>query len=106
MSKSKMMSGMEDSKPIEFEGFVETPEEVKEEPKEEPKPKKVDKSLFPKYNGTSSRFTDALLSFGERADYDFRMKIAKANGINNYLGLGKDNLELLNLMKDGKLKRP
>lgn len=61
---------------------------------------------FKKYNDNSLSLVDALKSIGEKSDYDYRTKIAKNNGIQNYVGTGVQNTELLKLLKDGKLIKP
>ena len=56
------------------------------------------------YKGHS--FLEALRLAGIDPSFISRKKIAEANGITNYLGLGKDNKELLDLFVAGELKRP
>lgn len=65
---------------------------------------KVYDSMVKKYNGNS--IVDALKSVGVDSRYSNRMKIANLNGIDNYLGLGNQNLALLNKFKDGTLVLP
>lgn len=62
-------------------------------------------SYYAKYNGSSSSIVDALKSIGVDSSYDNRAKIAKANGISNYSGTASQNTKLLNLLKQGKLKK-
>ena len=55
------------------------------------------------YNGLS--FVDALKSIGVDSSFENRKIIAANNGINNYRGTASQNLKLLNLLKNGKLKK-
>lgn len=66
-------------------------------------PKKT--NYYKKYNGKSVSIVTALESLGYDSDFASRKKIAKANGIKVYLGTAKQNTNLLNLLKQGKLKR-
>ena len=61
---------------------------------------------FKKYNGSSRSIVDGLKSIGEKSSYLYRTKIAKVNGINNYIGSKKQNITMLNLLKQGILIRP
>ena len=47
---------------------------------------------------------DALNQIGVDSSYAYRSKLAAANGINNYRGTAEQNTQLLNLLKQGKLK--
>lgn len=51
-------------------------------------------------------FIDALTRLGEDSSFEFRAKIAKANGIPNYYGRPDQNDKLLALASKGELKRP
>lgn len=62
-------------------------------------------NYYAKYNGSSGSLVDALKSLGINSSFGNRRSIAKANGINNYLGTGNQNTTLLNLLKQGKLKK-
>lgn len=62
-------------------------------------------SYYAKYSGSSSSIVDALKSIGVDSSYSNREKIAKANGISNYSGTASQNIKLLNLLKQGKLKK-
>ncbi|WP_241147092.1 hypothetical protein [Massilimicrobiota sp. An142] len=62
-------------------------------------------NYYPKYTGSSNSISDALKSIGVDNSYDNRAKIAKINGISNYTGTASQNTKLLNLLKDGKLKK-
>lgn len=54
---------------------------------------------------TSSSIVDGLKSIGVNSSFSNRRKIAKANGISNYLGTAKQNTKLVELGKKGKLKK-
>ena len=54
------------------------------------------------YKGTS--IVDALNQISVDSSYSYRSKLAKANGINNYTGTASQNTQMLNLLKQGKLK--
>lgn len=47
--------------------------------------------------------TDYLEKVGANSSYNYRCKIAKANGITDYKGTAEQNLKLLKLLKEGKL---
>lgn len=55
----------------------------------------------PNYKGGS--IVDGLNQIGVNSSYNYRSKLAKANGINNYSGTAEQNTKLLNLLKQGKL---
>ena len=61
---------------------------------------------FKKYSGSSGSIVDALKSIGEKSSYFYRVKIARINGIKNYVGSKKQNITMLNLLKQGTLIRP
>ena len=48
---------------------------------------------------------DALNSIGVNSSFSHRKAIAKKNGIQLYIGTAKQNITLLNLLKQGKLKK-
>lgn len=48
----------------------------------------------------------ALNSMGIDSSFTYRKKIAHANAINNYTGTYSQNIDMLNLLKQGKLIRP
>ena len=62
-------------------------------------------SYYKKYNGSSVSLVDALKAIGVDSSLSNRKKIAKANGISNYSGTASQNTKLLNLLKQGKLKK-
>ena len=55
------------------------------------------------YNGNS--IVDYLKSIGQDSSFTNRKKLAQANGISNYTGTAAQNTQLLNLLKQGKLKK-
>lgn len=61
---------------------------------------------FPKANYNGVSLVDGLRSVGVNTSFSYRMKIAKANGVNNYIGTAKQNIALLNKLKQGKLVKP
>ena len=69
---------------------------------------KIPKSLnyFKAYTGNSISIVDALKSMGVDSSFEYRKKIAIVNGINNYVGTSNQNMELLKLLKSGKLIKP
>lgn len=54
------------------------------------------------YKGMS--IVDALNQIGVDSSYSYRCKLAATNGISNYHGTAEQNTQLLNLLKQGKLK--
>lgn len=58
---------------------------------------------YSNYKGLS--FVDGLKSIGVDSSFLNRKRIAFNNGISNYSGSAKENLKLLNLLKNGKLKK-
>lgn len=75
---------------------------------------KMDTNIYyPKYTGDSPRVDEVLSAIGANSDYDMkqtkaylrRKPIATANGIKNYTGTAVQNNKIINLAKDGKLRR-
>lgn len=63
-------------------------------------------SYYPKYVGATTSIVSALAYVGEKdTSMNHRKKIALANGISNYQGTIKQNLQLVALIKLGKLKK-
>ena len=60
-------------------------------------------SYYPTFNSTS--IVDGLKSIGVDSSFENRKKIASVNGINGYSGTYAENVKLLNLAKQGKLKK-
>jgi len=61
---------------------------------------------FNKYSGNSTSIVDALKSINESSSYEYRSKIASVNNIKNYAGTSAQNIQLLKLLKEGKLIKP
>lgn len=62
-------------------------------------------NYYPKYRGLSNSIVDALNTLGVNSSYTYRLKIAKKNGIKLYTGTAKQNTKLLDLLRQGKLRR-
>ena len=62
-------------------------------------------ACYPKYSGSSSSLVDALESLGVNSSFNNRRKIAKANGVNGYVGTAAQNIKLLALLRTGQLRR-
>ena len=68
---------------------------------------------YPQYTGESLRVDEVLAAIGATADYDMthtkaylrRKPIATANNIKNYTGTAAQNIKIIKLAKDGKLRR-
>lgn len=60
-------------------------------------------SYYKKFNSTS--IVDGLKSISVDSSFSNREKIAKANGISNYSGTASQNTKLLDLARQGKLKK-
>ena len=58
---------------------------------------------YPACGSSYTSLTDALKSVGADSSYANREKIAALNGISNYSGTAAQNLQMLNLLKQGKL---
>jgi hypothetical protein len=61
---------------------------------------------FKKYTGSSGSIVNALKAIGADSSYNYRKKIAAANGISNYSGTASQNTTLLKKLKAGTLKKP
>lgn len=61
---------------------------------------------FPAYTGNSGSIAAALNSLGIDSSYSYREKIAAKNGITGYKGTPAQNIQMLNLLKQGKLLKP
>lgn len=69
--------------------------------KKENKPKV---SYYNRYTGKSTSIVDALKSLHVDSSFSHRSKIAKANGIKNYIGTPSQNTKMLDMLKKGILK--
>ena len=73
------------------------------------RPKSKGKSTskyFKAYNGTGDSIVDALELLKIDSSFSNRKKIAKKNQIAEYTGTPRQNLKMLNLLKQGKLLKP
>ena len=62
--------------------------------------------FYPKYTGTSPSIVTALNAVGEKdTSKAHRAKIAAENGISNYKYTAAQNTQMLNILKNGKLKK-
>lgn len=67
--------------------------------------KTISVSYYARYNDSSGSLVDALNSIGVNSSFSNRKAIAIKNGITNYTGTASQNIKLLNLLKQGKLKK-
>ena len=91
-------------------GHVVTVNEGNERPEDNSKPigeskKKTLLKYYPKCKSSYMSLVDALESINVSSKMNNRKKIAKLNGLDNYTGRPKENEKLLQLLKQGKLKR-
>ena len=61
---------------------------------------------FPACSGSEVSLVDALKGAGADAAFSARTAIAAANGLEVYSGTARENIRLLDLMKEGRLRRP
>lgn len=66
----------------------------------------ISQKYFKQYTGKSGSIVDSLKAIGVNSSFDYRAKIAKANGITDYASTATQNIKLLNLLKQGKLIAP
>lgn len=89
------------TKPLETEN---KPQTIQTKTTENITPKQSENEyLQTTYQGGS--IVDALKSININSSYDYRELLAKENGITNYHGSYEQNITMLNLLKEGKLKR-
>lgn len=62
-------------------------------------------SYYARYTGNSSSIVEALNKIGINSSFNNRKTIAGKNGISNYKGTANQNITLLNLLKQGRLKK-
>lgn len=62
-------------------------------------------TYYAKYTGTSASIITALKAIKVDSSYNNRAAIAKLNSISNYTGTAAQNTKMLNLLKQGKLKK-
>lgn len=63
-------------------------------------------AYFPRYTGSSSSIAAALGDLGADSSYSNRAKIAAANGITGYRGTAAQNIQMLELLRQGALIDP
>lgn len=63
-------------------------------------------SCYEKCSPSYETFYSAMDSIGAARDWDTHCAIAKANGIENFVGTAAQNTQLLNLLKAGRLVKP
>ncbi len=80
--------------------------ERKEDNKEFKKQCECDCQYYPKtpYQGIS--IVDGLAAIGVNNSYKYRAQIAEKNGIQDYTGTASQNIQMLNLLKNGQLLKP
>ncbi|MBQ8015374.1 MAG: M15 family peptidase, partial [Clostridia bacterium] len=61
---------------------------------------------FPKCNSDCISIVDGLKAVKANSGFAYRKKIAELNGITEYRGTADQNIEMLNLFKQGKLMKP
>ena len=61
---------------------------------------------FPPTSYSVYSIVDGLRAIGENSSFNYRLIIAKKNGIDNYIGNPPQNIHMLNLLKQGKLLKP
>ena len=64
------------------------------------------KEYFQQYNGNSISIVDALKAINEPSSSAYRAQIAKANGIDFYIGTPAQNAKMVRLLKAGQLIKP
>lgn len=62
-------------------------------------------TYFPRYTGDSPSIAVALDALGEDSSYAVRAEIAAANGIGGYRGTAAQNIQMLELLRQGRLVR-
>lgn len=70
------------------------------------KEQEVKPKYYKKCSSNYLSIVDALDSLKIDSRFSYRKKIAKANGIKNYSGTYQQNIDMLNMLKSGKLKQP
>ena len=68
--------------------------------------KHAETAFYKKATYKGGSLVDALASINVQSGFNYRKKIAKANGIKVYLGTAVQNIKLLALLKKGELIKP
>ncbi len=71
-----------------------------------PPPPEPHEGCFPACSNGYTSIVEALQSVGAESSYDYRAKIAVANGIADYSGTASQNTQMLDMLKNGTLKVP
>ena len=66
----------------------------------------ADSKYFAKCDPSFESIANALVSIGVDGSKAYRTKIAEANGIANYTGTAEQNIQMLDLLIEGKLLKP
>ena len=66
----------------------------------------IDSTYYPAFTGVTNSIVTALQTLKVDSNFNYRKKIAGANGISNYTGTAVQNTKMLNLLKQGKLIKP
>ena len=74
-------------------------------PTPKPTTPKPSSKYYKRYTGNSGSIVVGLNAIGVDSSFSNRRKIAKKNGISVYMGTASQNIKLLNLLKQGKLKK-
>ena len=87
-------------------GTLINPYYVVDTPYVEETPPADNKVYFPKCGSGYTSIVEALKSIGADSSYDYRARIAAANGISGYSGTASQNTDMLNKLKNGTLINP
>lgn len=66
----------------------------------------TESTYYPKFTGVTNSIVSALQALKIDSNFNYRKKIAVANGISGYSGTAEQNTKMLNLLKQGKLIKP
>ncbi len=99
----KSITKIKQSKGLKFKDLP--TEEVKEEPKPTTSTPVETTSYYPKCSYKGNSIVDGLKSIKVDSSFTNRLKIANKNGITGYKGSASQNTQMLNLLKQGKLKK-
>lgn len=60
---------------------------------------------YPTYSGDSVSLVDALAAVGADSSYTNRKQIAEKNGMAGYQGTAEQNVKLLQMLRNGRLRK-
>ena len=103
--KSKLDEQIKKTNKLEKE-MEELKKIVEEERKKREEEEKKKALYFPRPNYDGISIVDALKSIGVDSNYNYRCTIAAKNRIDGYVGSAEQNIQMLNLLKNGNLIRP